>query len=138
MKTIQELKDMQEEKMKLYDELKKQKDLDMADELYQKEKLIIAGTWVDFIDDLLDYNLVDFMNRKGYNDDDIETTFTVKDKEVQKEIFITEKQALEMLEHKKKICNEHPYGLVIHKLMCEGIYIEKIEIDILKWFLEIE
>lgn len=151
MKSIQDLKNMQAEKDKLYDELKSKeidinnKELDiweqfgkMYEQFDKEEQMVIAGTWVDFIDDLLDYNLNEFMDKNGYDEDDIENTFFVDDENVQKEIFITEEQAKKMLENREKICKEHPYGLVKNMHCFKGIYIEKIEVDILKWFLEIE
>ena len=51
---------------------------------------------------------------------------------------MTKEQALELLEGRKKLCEKHPYGVTTHLFVFKGIYIEKIELDILKWFLEIE
>lgn len=135
MRSIQDLKKMQEEKNKLYEELKNTKELNEFD---RDEQIIIATTWVDFIDDLLDYNLCEFMDKNGYGEEDIETTFTVKDEKVQKEIVIRKEQALKELECRKKCCEEHPYGVTRHLFVFKGMYLEKIELDILKWFLEIE
>ena len=135
MKSIQDLKKMQKKKKQLYERLENTKDINEDD---KDEQMIIAGTWVDFIDDLLDHNLCEFMDKNGYTDEDIENTFTVEDEKVQKEIVIREEQALELLEGRKKLCEKHPYGVTTHLFVFKGIYIEKIELDILKWFLEIE
>ncbi len=134
MKSIQELKEMQEQKNKLFDEIKKSNEYN---EFQKQEKEIIAGHWIDFIDDLLDYNYTDYMDKMGYTEKDIETKFTTKDPKVQKEIFITEEQARKELKIREKCCIEHPYG-VTHHILLGGIFLEKIERDILKWFLEIE
>jgi len=151
MKSIQDLKNMQAEKKKKYNELKakqidiKEEGIDIWEQFARineeddkEEQMVIAGTWVDFIDDLLDFNWNEFMDKNGYDEDDIENTFFIDDENAQKEIFITEEQAQKMLENRKKICKEHPYGLVKNMHFFKGIYIEKIELDILKWFLEIE
>ena len=100
--------------------------------------MIITGTWIDFIDNLLDYNLSEFMTKNGYVDDDIEKTFFTDDENVEKEIFIRKEQALKLLEDRQKIYEEHPYGIATNLFVFKGIYIKKIELDILKWFLEIE
>ncbi len=81
MKSVQDLKKMQEEKRQLYKKLENTKDINEYD---KDEQMIIAGTWVDFIDDLLDHNLCEFMDKNGYTDEDIENTFTVEDEKVQK------------------------------------------------------
>lgn len=98
---------------------------------------MIAGHWVDFIDDLLDFNFSEFMDKHGYTDDDIGTTFTSEQPEVEEEMFIREEQAKKELEWRKKYCEEHPYGVCYHPFS-GGIFIEKLESDILKWVLEME
>ena len=61
----------------------------------------------------------------------------IDDPEVQKEIVITEEQARKELQSRIEYCKLHPYG-AIHNFVFDGIYLEKIELDILKWVLEIE
>ena len=134
MKSIQELKEMQKQKNKLCNEINES---DIYNEFEKRERAIIAGHWVDFIDDLLEYNYTNYMDRMGYTEDDIEITFTTNDPKVQKEIFITEEQARKKLKLNEEYCREHPYGVTYHGLF-GGIFLEKIEIDILKWLLEIE
>ena len=150
MKSIQDLKNMQAEKEKRYNELKakqiniKEEGIDIWEQFARmneqddnEEQKVIAVTWVNFIDEMLDYNLSEFMEKNGYDDDDIEKTFFLDDENVQKQIVLTENQAREILEGKIKMCEEHPYGLVKNAHCFKGIYVEKIELDILKWFLEI-
>ena len=134
MKSIQDLKEMQDQKRKLCDAIDKSNEYD---EFQKREKAIIAGHWVDYIYDLLEYNYYNYMQKMGYTEEDIETTFKTDDPKVQKEIFITEEQARKELELSEKYCREHPYGVTYHRLF-GGIFLEKIERDILKWFLEIE
>jgi len=134
MKTIKQLQEMKKEKGKLYDEIS-----DNSEAYVEKEEsLIILGTWVDFIDDLLDYNFIEFMDKNGYTEEDIEKTFFISDEAVEKEIFITEEQAKELLKHRQNLCKKHPYGTTRGSNNWKGIFIPKIELDILKWFLEEE
>ena len=134
MKKIQELKEMQEQKNQLFDEIDKSIELD---DFQRKEQRVIAGHWVDFIDELLDYNFSEFMDKHGYTEDDIGTTFTSEQPEVAKEMYIREEQARKELEYRENYCKEHPYGNCYHPFS-GGIFIEKLERDILKWMLEIE
>lgn len=132
MRSIEELTNMQKQKVEEYNQLEKCTQLNNSE---KEEKLIIAGTWIDFIDNLLDYNLVEFMENNGYSNEDIEKL--ISNRKVQEQILITEEQAKIELECKEKHCKEHPYGVVQNNIS-NGIYIKKIELDILKWVLEIE
>lgn len=133
MKNIQELKEMQKQKNRLYDEIDKSDEYNFEN----KEKRVILGHWVDFIDELLDYNFSEYMDKHGYTDDDIGTTFSSEDPEVEKEMFIREEQARKELKNRENYCKEHPYGNCYHPFS-GGIFIEKLERDILKWILETE
>lgn len=137
MKSIQETKKMMEEQERIYNEIVNLKNLEDYVQYEKDEQRIIAGTWVDILDDLLDYNMQEFLEKNGYDTEDIDKKFSVSDENVQKEIFITEDQAKEMLEHKEKFCQEHPYGTIANKYFGGGLYVQKIELDVLKWFLEI-
>lgn len=137
MKSIQETKKMMEEQERIYNEIVNLKNLEDYVQYEKDEQRIIAGTWVDILADLLDYNMQEFLEKNGYDTEDIDTKFSVSDENVQKEIFITEDQAKEMLEHKEKFCQEHPYGTIANKYFGGGLYVQKIELDVLKWFLEI-
>jgi len=137
MKSIEETRAKMEEQDKIYNEIVKLRELE-DDILFEKdEQRIIAGTWVDLLADLLDYNMQEFLEKNEYDTEDIDTKFSVSDENVQKEIFITEEQAIEMLKHKEKFCQEHPYGTIANKYFGGGLYVQKIELDALKWFLEI-
>lgn len=137
MKSIQETKKMMEEQERIYNEIVNLKNLEDYVQYEKDEQRIIAGTWVDILADLLDYNMQEFLEKNGYDTEDIDTKFSVSDENVQKEIFITEEQAREMLENKEKFCQEHPYGTIANKYFGGGLYVQKIELDVLKWFLEI-
>ena len=138
MKSIQETRNKLEEQEKIYNDIVKLKEQEEDIQFEKDEQRIIAGTWVDLLADLLDYNMQEFLEKNGYDTEDIDTKFSVSDENVQKEIFIKEEQAREMLEHKEKFCQEHPYGTIANKYFGGGLYVQKIELDALKWFLEIE
>ena len=87
MKTVQDLINMQAQKEKLYDEIEASTE---ENKYLKEEKLIITGWWVDFIDELLRHNFMEFMDKHGYTEKDIDNeTFTTEDIEVLKEMVIT-------------------------------------------------
>ena len=133
MKSIKELLDTREKYDKLYEKYRNAKELNDFD---RKEKCVIAGHWVDFISYLLDFNICEYMEKYGYTDDDIGEKFQSDDPEVVKDLVIREKQAKEELEYRIEYCKKHPYGVTYNNLF-GGIFLKKIERDILKWYLDV-
>lgn len=134
MRNIKELKNKMKEKEELYNNIEKEKD---EFDLEAEGNMVIARIWIETIEDLLDHNVAEFMEKNGYEDKDIETTFSVNDENVQKEIVATEEQIIEMLDFKMKLCERFPYGR-IDNMGYKGIWGDKLEVDILKWVLEKE
>ena len=132
MRSVIELKNKKKEMEELYEHIKEIKE---EIDLNAEEEMVIARIWFDVIEDLLDHNVVTYMQKNGYGDDDIDTTFSLSDENVQKEIVANEKQVYEMLEFKKQVCREHPYGRVNY-WGYQGINADKVAIDVYKWVLE--
>ena len=128
MKTYTEIEKKQAEYNEKFDALPEN------DEKTHEDK-IIFGHWVDFLDDLLDWNMLDYADKIGYDFESDEEMFEITD-EVKKEILITEDQAKKELEYREEICNRYPYGRISTQWWIKGIYIEKLERDILRWVLE--
>lgn len=128
MRTYTEMEKKQEEYNQNYDSL------DKNDKNTQEDR-IIFGHWVDFLDDLLDWNILDYAEKIGFDFDIEKDMFELTD-EVKKAIIITEEQAKEELQKREEIYNKYPYGRCSNKWWIEGIYIDKLERDILKWVLD--
>lgn len=128
MKTYNEIEKIQEEYNKKYD------NLDKNDENTHEDR-IIFGHWVDFLDDLLDWNMLDYAEKIGFDFEEHDDMFEITD-EVKKEIIITEKQAEEELKIREKYCQKYPYGSCKNQWWINGINIDMLERDILKWVLE--
>jgi hypothetical protein len=131
MKNIQMLQEKKEEMNKLCDEINK---LNCAD---KKEKLIIATHWIDFINTLLYWNLYNFCLENKLDPDEYSESLENLNN-IPKEIIINEEQAIKELEWREKLYNDYPYGTCKNSYYINGIYIEKLELDILKWLLERE
>lgn len=130
MKTYKEIEEMEN----MYDE--KYNCIDKGND-ENKEDLIIYGHWVDFLSDLLDWNVLDYAEKIGFDIEKENDMFEYTD-EVKKEIIITEEQAKEQLEIRNEICKKYPYGSCRNRWWIDGINIDMLERDILKWVLEIE
>lgn len=116
MKSLQDLKNKQDEMNKLYDKVHE------TNTYANNVNSVIIGHWVDFIGELLYFNL----------NDDTPTELT---DEIERSILITQKQAEEELDSREEQIKEFPYG-TFACLNSKGIYLEKLEIDILKWILD--
>ena len=114
-----------------------------ADELYKKaseennlEKMVILGHWVDYIEELLCWKLLECLEEHGIDpetDDDFEIT-----EEMEAEMVISQEDAEIELQNREKFYKEHPYGTCRNQYYLKGIYLEKLERDILKWVLDKE
>ena len=102
MKTYIEIEKKQEEYNNKYDVL------DKNDEK-TKEDRIIFGHWVDFLDDLLDWNILNYAEKIGFDFEKNNDIFEITD-EVKKKIIITEEQAEKELNIREEICHRYPYG----------------------------
>ncbi len=130
MKTYKQIEEMENMYNEKYNSIDKGND-------ENKEDLIIYGHWVDFLSDLLDWNVLDYAEKIGFDIEKENDMFEYTD-EVKKEIIITEEQAKEQLEIRNEICRKYPYGSCKNKWWIDGINIDMLERDILKWVLEIE
>lgn len=128
MKTYTEIEEKKEEYNRKYD------NLDKNDE-NTKEDRIIFGHWVDFLDDLLDWNMLEYAEQIGFDFEKNDDMFEITD-EVKKKIMIAEEQAKNELKVREKICQKYPYGSCKNKWWINGINIDMLERDILKWILE--
>lgn len=128
MKTYTEIEEKKEEYNRKYD------NLDKNDE-NTKEDRIIFGHWVDFLDDLLDWNMLEYVEQIGFDFEKNDDMFEITD-EVKKKIMIAEEQAKNELKVREKICQKYPYGSCKNKWWINGINIDMLERDILKWILE--
>lgn len=128
MKTYTEIEEKKEEYNRKYD------NLDKNDENTKEDK-IIFGHWVDFLDDLLDWNMLEYAEQIGFDFEKNDDMFEITD-EVKKEIMIAEEQAKNELKVREKICQKYPYGSCKNKWWINGINIDMLERDILKWILE--
>lgn len=128
MKTYTEIEEKKEEYNRKYD------NLDKNDENI-KEDRIIFGHWVDFLDDLLDWNMLEYAEQIGFDFEKNDDMFEITD-EVKKKIMIAEEQAKNELKVREKICQKYPYGSCKNKWWINGINIDMLERDILKWILE--
>lgn len=133
MKSIKELLDTREKYDKLFEEYSNSKELN---DYEKKEKRVISGHWVDFINYLLDFNICEYMEKYGYTDDDIAEIISFDNPEIVKELVITEEQAKKELEYRIEYCKKHPYGVTYNNLF-GGIFLQKLEADILKWYLDV-
>lgn len=130
MKTYKQIEEMENMYNKKYNSIDKGND-------ENKEDLIIYGHWVDFLSDLLDWNVLDYAEKIGFDIEKENDMFEYTD-EVKKEIIITEEQAKKELKIREKVCEKYPYGSCRNKWWIDGINIDMLERDILKWVLEIE
>lgn len=128
MKTYTEIEEKKEEYNRKYD------NLDKNDENI-KEDRIIFGHWVDFLDDLLDWNMLEYAEQIGFDFEKNDDMFEITD-EVKKKIMIAEEQAKNELKVREKICQKYPYGSCKNKWWINGINIDMLERDILKWISE--
>lgn len=128
MKTYNEIEEKQEEYNQKYDSF------DKNDEKTREDR-IIFGHWIDFLDDLLDWNILDYAEKIGFDFEKHDDMFEITE-EVKKEIIIKEEQAEEELKIKEKICQKYPYGSCRNKWWINGINIDMLERDILRWILE--
>lgn len=128
MKTYIEIEKKQEEYNNKYDSL------DKNDEK-TKEDRIIFGHWVDFLDDLLDWNILNYAEKIGFDFEKNNDIFEITD-EVKKKIIITEEQAEKELKIREEICHRYPYGSCRNEWWINGINIDMLERDILKWVLD--
>lgn len=128
MKTYTEIEEKKEEYNRKYD------NLDKNDENTKEDK-IIFGHWVDFLDDLLDWNMLEYAEQIGFDFEKNDDMFEITD-EVKKKIMIAEEQAKNELKVREKICQKYPYGSCKNKWWINGINIDMLERDILKWILE--
>lgn len=108
--------------------------MDKNDEKTREDR-IIFGHWIDFLDDLLDWNILDYAEKIGFDFEKHDDMFEITE-EVKKEIIIKEEQAEEELKIKEKICQKYPYGSCRNKWWINGINIDMLERDILRWILE--
>lgn len=130
MKSYKQIKEMED----IYNEKYTRLDNDKEE---NKEDLIIFGHWVDFLSDLADWNVLDYAEKIGFDIEKEDDMFEYTE-EVKKEIIITEEQAKEELKTRERICKKYPYGSCRNKWWINGINIDMLERDILKWVLEIE
>ena len=130
MKTYKQIEEMENMYNEKYNSIDKGND-------ENKEDLIIYGHWVDFLSDLLDWNVLDYAEKIGFDIEKEDDMFEYTD-EVKKEIIITEEQAKEELKIRERFCEKYPYGSCKNKWWIDGINIDMLERDILKWVLEIE
>lgn len=79
--------------------------------------------------------MLDYAEKIGFNFEKHDGMFEITEK-VKKEIIIKEEQAEEALKIKDKICQKHPYGSCRNKWWINGINIDMLERDILRWVLE--
>lgn len=128
MKTYTEIEEKKKEYNRKYD------NLDKNDE-NTKEDRIIFGHWVDFLDDLLDWNMLEYAEQIVFDFEKNDDMFEITD-EVKKKIMIAEEQAKNELKVREKICRKYPYGSCKNKWWINGINIDILERDILKWILE--
>lgn len=128
MKSYSEIEEMQKYYRQKYDEQ------DKNDERTEENR-IIFGHWVDFLDDMLDYNILDYGKKIGHDFETETEMFEITD-EVKKEIIITEEQVKKELDIREKICQKYPYGRCKNVWWINGINIEMLERDILRWILE--
>lgn len=128
MKTYTEIEEKKEEHDKKYDSL------DKNDEK-TKEDRIILGHCVDFLDDLLDWNMLKYAEKIGFDFEKNDDMFEITD-EVKNKIIITEEQAEKELQIREEICQRYPYGSCKNKWWINGINIDMLERDILKWVLD--
>ena len=122
MKTYIEIEKKQEEYNNKYDVL------DKNDEK-TKEDRIIFGHWVDFLDDLLDWNILNYAEKIGFDFEKNNDIFEITD-EVKKKIIITEEQAEKELNIREEICHRYPYGSCRNEWWINGINIDMLERDI--------
>ena len=128
MKTYTKIEEKQEEYNKKYDSL------DKNDEKTKEDRIIFAH-WVDFLDDLLDWNMLDYAEKIGFDFEEHDDMFEITD-EVKKEIVITEKQAKKELKIREIHCKRYPYGCCRNEWWISGINIDMLERDILRWVLD--
>lgn len=128
MKTYIEIEEKQEEYNKKY------ANLDKNDEK-TKEDRIIFGHCADFLDDLLDWNMLKYAEKIGFDFEKNDDIFEITD-ELKKEIIITTEQAEKELKIREEFCQKYPYGSCKNKWWINGINIDMLERDILKWVLD--
>lgn len=128
MKAYNEIEEIQEEYNRKYDIL------DKNDENTHEDRIIFAH-WVDFLDDLLDWNMLDYAEKIGFDFEEHDDMFEITD-EVKKEIIITKEQAEKELKIREDICQKYPYGRCRNVWWINGINIDMLERDILRWVLD--
>lgn len=129
MKSIEELKEKQKSLHIEYKKILKEKPED------KREQIIITSHWQNFINMLLYWNLLDYCEKNNLDPDDYTEEICEKNA-VPLHVFITEEQAEKELKLREELYKKYPYGTCQNSYYIDGIYIQKLELDILKWFLE--
>ena len=127
MKTYKEIEQKQQEYEKKFDDLK---------ELQSKDRKVLAtcGEWIDFLGEILIWNVVEYAKKIGYDFESNDDIFEMTD-EAKKELVITEEEARKQLEEIERMLKSSSNRTRNSKTF-EGINLFEIDLEILKWILE--
>lgn len=100
MKTYNEIEEKQEEYNQKYDSL------DKNDEKTREDR-IIFGHWIDFLDDLLDWNILDYAEKIGFDFEKHDDMFEITE-EVKKRNYNKRRASRRRIKNKRKNLSKIP------------------------------